>query len=324
MSKLTEMPLITKKGKDIYADNKLLKTLPVQKVRGNLVFIREPNDNRFLRQGYTLIYFMDSEESAKGIAHGDIPYLAFPRGTWPAGSPITDIWKKKFQSPGTEHILGILEANTMPNGIYLDMLSIRPGYQRNTIAQKMVQLAMTEFPDAEVYHSAPTEKGRSFLKKNQLLEPRYRTPEDNEDIMNDLDEGFHDRAKLEAFYYPAVAGYIFWFFRNGQPAGEIQSISGDGHMVGFGVQRSLQGTGLGKAMLKYAFEKTGLDKLVFASGAHAFYHKIGGKREKGQQLKFTLVRTQLKDTPLVFKDIDKTTALKYLMKGQVDPWPSKN
>lgn len=316
------MPIITKKGKNIYADNKLLKTLPVQAVRGNLVMIREPNDNRMFRQGWTMIYFMDSEEAAKSIVHGDLPYLMFPRGTWPAGSPILDIWKKRFQQPGTEHILGALEANIMPHRIFIDMLSVRPDYQRNTIAQKMIQLAMTEFPDAEVFHSSPTAKGRSFLKKHKLLEPRYQRVEDTPEQM---DEGFHDKAKLEAFYYTADAGWAFWFFRNGLPAGEIQLVAKDSRMLGFGVQRSLQGTGLGKAMLKYAFEKTGLDKLTFDSEAHAFYHKIGGERQKsGQRPNFILLRSKLKDTPVRFRDIDKTTALKYLMKGHFDQWPSRN
>lgn len=322
MSKLVEMPLITKKGKNVYADDKPLKTLSVQAVRGNLVFLREPNENRMMAQGWTMIYFMDSEEAAKAMAHGDLPYLMFPRGTWPAGSPILDIWKKKFNPPGTEHILGALEANTMPYGIFLDMLSVRPGYQRNTIAQKMIQLAMQEFPDAEVSHSSPTDKGRGFLKKNQLLEPRYQTPEDREDMINDLDEGFHDRAKLEVYHYSNDIGHSFWFFRNGMPAGEVQLVDTTGHMMGFGVQRSLQGTGFGRAMLGYVFEKTGLPQLKFASSAHAFYHKVGGER-KGRA-DFILSKDKFKSSSLSFKEIPKEQVIQYLKKGKLDPWPSRN
>lgn len=328
---LSEMPQITKRGKDLYAGEQLLRNVPIETVSGNLVFIREPNKGGFIPEGWSVVYFMDSEESAHAIVHGDIPYLLIPQGTfYSGGSPILDVWKKKFQKPGHEHILGLLQANTMPHGIFLDMLSVRPGYQRNTIAQKMVHLLMQRFPEAEVSHSSPTDKGRGFLKKNQLLEPRYQTPKDREDMMDDqmegrLDESFHDHAKLEAFHHVADQGYVFWFFRNGRPAGEIQMISQDGHMFGFGVERSLQGTGLGRAMLQYAFDKTGFDKLTFDSTAHAFYHKLGGERQnKGKSPNFVLYRNKLKGSPLKFIEISKEQATKYLITGPIiDPWPSK-
>lgn len=319
---LLEMAQITKKGKDVYANDQLLRNVPIQTVHGNIVFIREPRKGGFIPEGWSLVYFMDSEQSAHDMAHGEIPYLLIPTGTFNSGgSPILDVWKKRFQKPGHEHILGILEANVMPDVIFLDKLSVRPGYQRNTIAQKIIELVQQEYPKAEISHSSPTDKGRSFLKKNQLLEPRHQTPDHRED-MNQLDEGFHDKSNLEAFYYVNPSGsFVFWFFRNGQPAGEIQGISSDGKMMGFGVQRSLQGTGIGRAMLKYAFEKTGLAQFHFWSGAHSFYHKIGGKR-KGTD--FTLDKDKFKSTPLSFKDIDKNTALRYLEKEMVDPYPSRN
>lgn len=322
---LFEMPQITKRGRELYANEVPLKTLKPDEIEGNIAFFRM-GEGSFWVPGTTYVYFMDSDESAQAMQRGEIVPLFFPRGTFShGGSPITDIWKKRFAKQGTEHILGVLEANTNEQGIFLDMLSVRPGYRRNSIATRIVDFLKRKFPEAEISHSGMTDNGRAFLKRTGNIESRYLTPQERDRMIRQgLMEGFHDKAKLEVFHYRNSGGHAFWFFRNELPAGEVQIVENDGRMMGFGVQRSLQGTGFGRAMLKYIFETTGLPQLTFDSEAHAFYHKVGARRKKGDRLRFTLDRDKFKTSPLTFKEIDKDTTIKYLAKGHLDPWPARN
>lgn len=162
---LNEMPQITKTGNKVMAGDKELKSVPTKEVDGNIVLIRQPNKNSFFPEGWTLIYFMDSEQSAEALGNGVIPYLLFPHGTFRSGgSPIHDIWKKRFQKPGHEHVLGVLSGNTKEDKIYIDMISVRPGYRRNSIASKMVDAARQKFPNAKVTHSSTTDDGAKFVK----------------------------------------------------------------------------------------------------------------------------------------------------------------
>jgi hypothetical protein len=82
-------------------------------------------------------------------------------------------------------------------------------------------------------------------------------------------------------------GETFWFFRNKTPAGHIQHVvrsntdKSFGFLIGLGVKRSLQGTGIGHSMIHFVFKTMpNLERLSLRSTAHSFYHKIGGKRDK--------------------------------------------
>jgi len=168
MLKLTplikEFPDISKKDKTVYAGNAALRNLKVDDVVKNIVFIRNEKDG-FFPVGWSLVYFLDNEESAELMKQGKIPYLMVPRGTFHrGGSPITDIWKKKFQQPGTEHILGVIEANVMEDSIYIDMITVRPGYQRNKIASMMLEMIKKQYPNAKISTSSTTPKGEKFFK----------------------------------------------------------------------------------------------------------------------------------------------------------------
>lgn len=162
---LTESPQITQIGKLARVNDQPLKNVPLSTVRENMVFIRQQNQGGFIPEGWSVIYFMDTEEAANMMANGKMPYLLVPRGTFSSGgSPITDIWKKRFQKPGHEHILGVLEGNTMPDNVYIDMITVRSGYRRNSIAKKMVELIKQEYPNAKITYSSPTDQGRKFFK----------------------------------------------------------------------------------------------------------------------------------------------------------------
>lgn len=124
-------------------------------------------------------------------------------------------------------------------------------------------------------------------------------------IVQEIINEWHTHAKLEAYVNQDRLGWEFWFYRNGHLAGEIILLANDGRLIGFGVRKSLQGTGIGKSMLNYAFEKTNLPLMMFASSANQFYHKSGADRSGKNN--FVLKRDKLKPSSIKFQDIDKET-----------------
>jgi hypothetical protein len=167
---LNEMPQMSLKDKTAFAGDTELKKADVDKVMGNIVVFRMDKGG-FFAPGYTLVYFMDSDESATAMKEGKLPYLMVPRGAFHSGgNPITDVWKKKYQKPGTEHILGLIEGNSSEEGIYVDMISVRPGWKRNSIASKMLQAIKKLYPQAKVGTSGKTDDGEKFFKSQGVSE----------------------------------------------------------------------------------------------------------------------------------------------------------
>ena len=162
---ITESPQMTKKGATALAGDKPLKGQDVGEVVGNIVVIRQGKGGGFIAEGFTLVYFMDSEESAQAMKEGKLPYLMVPRGTFMGGgSPITDIWLKKFQKPGTEHILGVIEGHSDDKNIFIDMITVRPGWKRNHIAKLMMDRLKKTFPEAKLTTSTQTDSGKKLFK----------------------------------------------------------------------------------------------------------------------------------------------------------------
>lgn len=164
-SPVTESPMMTKKGETALAGDKPLKDQAVEEVTGNIVVIRQGKGGGFLAEGFTLVYFMDSDESAQAMKQGQIPYLMVPRGTFMGGgSPITDIWLKKFQKPGTHHILGVIEGHSDEETIFIDMVTVRPGWKRNHIAKLMMDRLKKTFPEAKLSTSTQTDDGQKLFQ----------------------------------------------------------------------------------------------------------------------------------------------------------------
>jgi len=158
-----EMADLQLKGKTPYAGEVRLKDLPIEAAKENIVVFRNDKET-FFPAGFTLVYFMDSDQAVQAIKTGGIPYLMVPRGTfYSGGSPITDIWKKKFQKPGTEHIIGVLEGVSNDQEIFVDMLTVRPHWQRNHVATRMLNQLKTMFPNAQVKTSGQTATGEKFF-----------------------------------------------------------------------------------------------------------------------------------------------------------------
>ena len=168
---LSEMPVISLQGKNVLADDKPLKEVDVDNVKNNIVFFRAENKDWRYHVGATWVYFLDSEESAEKMNAEQIPMLIVPQTTYyDGGNPITDVWKKRFAREGTEHILGILEGNTTEDEIYINMMTVRPKYKRNTINTKMTQFLQSEFPNAKISFSSPTPEGEKFINKYTKME----------------------------------------------------------------------------------------------------------------------------------------------------------
>jgi hypothetical protein len=162
---IVESPLMTKKGATALAGDKPLKSQNVEEVYGNIVVIRQGKSGGFVAVGWTLVYFMDSDESAQAMKQGKIPYLIVPRATFMSGgSPITDIWLKKFQKPGTEHILGVIEGHSDEKSIFIDMITVRPGWKRNHIAKLMMDRLKKTFPESNLTTSTQTDSGQKLFK----------------------------------------------------------------------------------------------------------------------------------------------------------------
>lgn len=161
---LSEMPVISLQGKTVLADDKPLKEVDVDNIKNNIVFFRE--SRAWIAEGSTWVYFLDSEEAAQKMKSGNIEQLVIPQGSYRSGgNPITDVWKKKHAKDGTEHILGILEGNTTEDEIYINMMTVRPKYKKNTITTKMIQFLQKIYPNAKLFFSDATPEGKEFISK---------------------------------------------------------------------------------------------------------------------------------------------------------------
>lgn len=155
-----EMPIISMQGKSVFADNQPLKELDVNSLKNNIVFFRIPKEQAgFFAEGTFWIYFMDSEESAKEMKEGKVKMLQVPM------YGITDVWKKKHSEKGTESILGLLQGTATEKLIYIDKMTVRPKYKKNTINTKMIDFIKSKFPTAKVKFSTATEEGKEFINK---------------------------------------------------------------------------------------------------------------------------------------------------------------
>lgn len=134
---------------------------------------------------------------------------------------------------------------------------------------------------------------------------------------------WHRRATLEA----CKTGMKFLFFRNKEFIGEISLDPGRNR-----VKRSLQGTGIGHAMIQFMFDSTpGMPTLTLEADAPAFYHRIGGTRIRGTRRMFLLDRRKIKPSKWRFQPISREIADEYMKNHvrlhgnkEIDSWPARN
>jgi hypothetical protein len=187
---LNEMPRISLSGKSVLADDKPLKDFKVEDLKDNIVVVRTPKKYLMFPAGFTMVYFMDSKESADEMRAGKIPYLRVPIPhslsvfAGGRGSPINDVWGAKMRDTtgqdepririekgkekkvkGTDKILGLLEGLSDENEIHVSIMSVRKPYRKNTITAKMIEALKKEFPSAKIMFDEPSDDGQAFIDK---------------------------------------------------------------------------------------------------------------------------------------------------------------
>jgi hypothetical protein len=166
---LNEMPDIEKVGKKVFGGEKELKNLTLDEVEENIVLFITKESNFMYAAGSMWIYFMDTAENAKKLAsqNGEIDLLMFPfkRRYDFQSAPIKDVWKKNKNYKGTEHILAMADGEVTDDLIFIDKISVRPGYKRATIATKMVDILRQSRPNAKIQITGMTPEGAEFFSK---------------------------------------------------------------------------------------------------------------------------------------------------------------
>jgi len=158
-----EMANIVKTGKKLTINDKPLKDATIEQLSENILHWRLDKNSFLYKEGFTMVWFVDSDEAAKYLAANSDNLLFFPQKVGFTSSPITDIWLRN--KPAQKNIIGALEASTFPDCIYIDMMSVRKGYMGNGINNMMIKFLIKEFPNAILKFSEPTKDGLAFIKK---------------------------------------------------------------------------------------------------------------------------------------------------------------
>lgn len=165
----------------------LLKNMPAEQVSSNIVVFYNDKDTFFKPAGWVMIYFVDTDENAARLKRGEIVPLMFIQGStsmrFGGYSMIDDIWKKRkrerwmtpddiAKAEDQKHIVGALEAYVNDTDVYVDNVSVRPGWQRNSIGKRMMDALKHQWPDRKLTHSQTTSQGEKFLKQTGDYSPR--------------------------------------------------------------------------------------------------------------------------------------------------------
>jgi hypothetical protein len=183
--RLLEAPEFERVGKEVTSSEGALRSMTAKQVTPNIVIFF--SEKATLKPaGWIMVYFMDTPEAAAEMKAGKIAYPLFMPGSlsmrFGGYSMIDAIWKKpkkqRWWKPGDAeaeakkiHVVGALEAYKTDEGIFVDNLSVRPGWRKNTIGSKLMQVLKDNWPGLPITHSQPTDQGRAFLKKTGDYQP---------------------------------------------------------------------------------------------------------------------------------------------------------
>lgn len=150
-----------------------LKDLSVDEVDGNMGILHMEKASFMFAAGFTMVWFFRTEEAAqrartqKNYCPPMFQDFVSVAHRFSGHSPIKSLWKKDQRTTDAEldgEVLGALRAYVSDETIYLDMLSTRPGWKRNSIASKLVATLKKHFPGRNIEHSSSTDDGYKFLK----------------------------------------------------------------------------------------------------------------------------------------------------------------
>lgn len=181
---INEMAEIIKKGQKLSVDGKPLKSLTLPEIEGNIIYYRWDKPSFLFGEGDTYVWFLKDDKLASDFISGE-NLLFFPHAVgFGKNAPIDDIWKKN--NPIQKAIIGCIRAYTDQNLVYIDMMSVRPGYMKNGINKFMIKFLLEKYPNATLKFSKPTTEGELFINKyypNAKIEGKLSS-EDLEDLVD--------------------------------------------------------------------------------------------------------------------------------------------
>jgi len=162
------------------------------------------------------------------------------------------------------------------------------------------------------------EKVNRFLEERGILNPThssiYRRLGENTKALNEWHQNFPLKVAIDP------SSNVAYFWRGNRPAGRFLLTGNSNHpLLSVGVQRSLQGTGIGHAMIEFAFRKTKLNTLNIysANSSRSFYLKIGGVKTKHPSI-IEIHKSNFKPPKWKFEEVPFNTELKFNYKTGSD------
>lgn len=162
-------PQIIRKKDTLTANDRLLRELTLDDLSENLALLKmpEPVEGRFFNvpPGEYYLFFLDEPQRVKTIADRFPMFPPFGFSAFRLGfrsSPIKDIWKKGRNSDG---MIGIVRFYVRDEFVFIDMMSVKPGYKHNHVNTFMMRAIQDQFPNKELCFSDPTEPGKKFIQK---------------------------------------------------------------------------------------------------------------------------------------------------------------
>lgn len=177
-------PIITKRGKKVYANDKILGEVPVEELEENFAFYHEKRGNFIFPKDFFLLNMTDSLQSTKEIAESaktgqsskGKQLMLFIPGTLNRRSNFPTIWRKKQYHPG---IIGAMQGHVIGDTIEIDFMSVRPSYRRNKVNSLMLEFIKNYFPGKEVKYIDLTEEGKKFAEAQKSANPILDLPEEH-------------------------------------------------------------------------------------------------------------------------------------------------
>ena len=161
---VNEMAEIDKRGQKLSVDGKPLKSLTLTEIEDNILYYRCDKRTFMFDEGDTYLWFIKDNKLAEDFSDGQNLLFFPPSLSFGRNAPINDIWKKNNLLQ--KNIIGCIKAYTEDNLIYIDMMSVRPGYMKNGINNFMIQFLISQFPNAQLKFSKPTKEGKEFIQRN--------------------------------------------------------------------------------------------------------------------------------------------------------------
>lgn len=164
--KLREFEL-TKNKKVIKANSiplKLVNSLDL--FDQNMALYLEEKGNWFFAAGVFMLWLFKDEGQVDKLNKGETDMLLFAPGRLSFdSSPIDDIWKKNSRLKNSDKVVAAIQGwyDKDKKSVYINMLSVRPGWRRNGIATHMMHGLSIYFKGCKFSTSKTTSDGKAFF-----------------------------------------------------------------------------------------------------------------------------------------------------------------